>query len=77
VLQRRKDDPERIEMAPFRSRRAFWTYAVERLRLTGARYVGLAIFLAYLVPPNQAGNRRQLENQPEIVVQRRHQRDGD
>ena len=25
-------------------------YAIERLRFTGARYVGLAIFLAYLVP---------------------------
>jgi multiple sugar transport system permease protein len=27
-------------------------YAVERLRFTGARYVGLTIFLAYLVPPS-------------------------
>jgi multiple sugar transport system permease protein len=27
-------------------------YSVERLRFTGARYVGLAIFLAYLVPPS-------------------------
>jgi multiple sugar transport system permease protein len=27
-------------------------YAIERLRFTGARYVGLAIFLAYLVPPS-------------------------
>ena len=26
-------------------------YAIERLRFSGARYVGLAIFLAYLVPP--------------------------
>jgi multiple sugar transport system permease protein len=27
-------------------------YAIERLRYTGARYVGLGIFLAYLVPPS-------------------------
>jgi multiple sugar transport system permease protein len=27
-------------------------YAIERLRFRGARYVGLAIFLAYLVPPS-------------------------
>lgn len=27
-------------------------YAIERLRFTGARAVGLAIFLAYLVPPS-------------------------
>ena len=27
-------------------------YAIERLRFTGARYFGLAIFLAYLVPPS-------------------------
>src|ERR1700683_5490234 len=27
-------------------------YAIERVRFTGARYVGLAIFLAYLVPPS-------------------------
>ena len=27
-------------------------YAIERLQFTGARYVGLAIFLAYLVPPS-------------------------
>ncbi|HEY9348943.1 MAG TPA: carbohydrate ABC transporter permease [Inquilinus sp.] len=27
-------------------------YAIERLRFTGARIVGLAIFLAYLVPPS-------------------------
>ena len=27
-------------------------YAVERLRYTGSRYVGMAIFLAYLVPPS-------------------------
>lgn len=27
-------------------------YAIERIRFTGARYVGLAIFLAYLVPPS-------------------------
>ena len=27
-------------------------YAIERLRFTGARYVGLSIFLAYLVPPS-------------------------
>ena len=27
-------------------------YAIERLRFAGARYVGLAIFLAYLVPPS-------------------------
>src|SRR5881394_4388542 len=26
-------------------------YAVERLRYTGSRYVSMAIFLAYLVPP--------------------------
>src|SRR5690606_26576262 len=27
-------------------------YAIERLRLTGSRFVGLAIFLANLVPPS-------------------------
>ena len=27
-------------------------YAIERLRFSGARYVGLLIFLAYLVPPS-------------------------
>jgi multiple sugar transport system permease protein len=27
-------------------------YAVERLRFSGSRYVGMAIFLAYLVPPS-------------------------
>ncbi|MFX6846218.1 carbohydrate ABC transporter permease, partial [Acinetobacter baumannii] len=27
-------------------------YAIERLRYTGSRYVGLAIFLGYLVPPS-------------------------
>jgi multiple sugar transport system permease protein len=27
-------------------------YAIERLRFTGSRYVGLSIFLAYLVPPS-------------------------
>jgi multiple sugar transport system permease protein len=27
-------------------------YAIERLRFDGSRYVGLAIFLAYLVPPS-------------------------
>ena len=27
-------------------------YAIERLRFSGARYVGMAIFLAYLVPPS-------------------------
>jgi multiple sugar transport system permease protein len=27
-------------------------YAIERLRFIGSRYVGLAIFLAYLVPPS-------------------------
>jgi multiple sugar transport system permease protein len=27
-------------------------YAIERLRYTGSQYVGLAIFLAYLVPPS-------------------------
>jgi multiple sugar transport system permease protein len=27
-------------------------YAIERLRYSGSRYVGLAIFLAYLVPPS-------------------------
>ena len=27
-------------------------YAIERLRFSGARYVGLGIFLAYLVPPS-------------------------
>jgi multiple sugar transport system permease protein len=27
-------------------------YAIERLRFAGARFVGLAIFLAYLVPPS-------------------------
>jgi len=30
----------------------FAAYAIERLRFTGARYVGVAIFLAYLVPPS-------------------------
>ena len=27
-------------------------YAIERLRFSGSRYVGLGIFLAYLVPPS-------------------------
>src|SRR5207244_11115214 len=27
-------------------------YAIERLRFRGARYVGMSIFLAYLVPPS-------------------------
>ena len=27
-------------------------YAIERLRFRGSRYVGLSIFLAYLVPPS-------------------------
>ncbi|HLI11836.1 MAG TPA: carbohydrate ABC transporter permease [Alphaproteobacteria bacterium] len=27
-------------------------YAIERLRFSGSRYVGMAIFLAYLVPPS-------------------------
>ncbi len=30
----------------------FAAYAIERLRFTGSRFVGLAIFLAYLVPPS-------------------------
>ena len=30
----------------------FAAYAIERLRYTGARYFGMAIFLAYLVPPS-------------------------
>lgn len=30
----------------------FAAYAIERLRFTGARITGLAIFLAYLVPPS-------------------------
>jgi len=30
----------------------FAAYAIERLRFKGARYTGLAIFLAYLVPPS-------------------------
>ncbi len=30
----------------------FAAYAIERIRFAGARYVGLAIFLAYLVPPS-------------------------
>ncbi|GGC60085.1 carbohydrate ABC transporter permease [Chelatococcus reniformis] len=30
----------------------FAAYAIERLRFTGSRWVGLAIFLAYLVPPS-------------------------
>lgn len=30
----------------------FAAYAIERLRFSGARYVGVAIFLAYLVPPS-------------------------
>lgn len=30
----------------------FAAYAIERLRFTGARVTGLAIFLAYLVPPS-------------------------
>jgi multiple sugar transport system permease protein len=30
----------------------FAAYAIERLRFSGARHVGLAIFLAYLVPPS-------------------------
>src|SRR5205814_4517001 len=27
-------------------------YAIERLRFRGARYIGMAIFLAYLIPPS-------------------------
>ena len=27
-------------------------YAIERLRFKGSRYVGMSIFLAYLVPPS-------------------------
>ena len=27
-------------------------YAIERLRFRGSRYVGMSIFLAYLVPPS-------------------------
>jgi multiple sugar transport system permease protein len=30
----------------------FAAYAIERLRYTGSRYVGMSIFLAYLVPPS-------------------------
>jgi multiple sugar transport system permease protein len=30
----------------------FAAYAIERLRFSGAKHVGLAIFLAYLVPPS-------------------------
>jgi multiple sugar transport system permease protein len=30
----------------------FAAYAIERLRFRGARFIGLAIFLAYLVPPS-------------------------
>ena len=30
----------------------FAAYAIERLRFSGARHVGLSIFLAYLVPPS-------------------------
>lgn len=30
----------------------FAAYAIERLRFTGSRWVGLGIFLAYLVPPS-------------------------
>jgi multiple sugar transport system permease protein len=30
----------------------FAAYAIERLRFRGARYVGMSIFLAYLVPPS-------------------------
>ncbi|MDJ1158378.1 carbohydrate ABC transporter permease [Chelatococcus sp. SYSU_G07232] len=30
----------------------FAAYAIERLRFAGSRFVGLAIFLAYLVPPS-------------------------
>lgn len=30
----------------------FAAYAIERIRFNGSRYVGLAIFLAYLVPPS-------------------------
>lgn len=30
----------------------FAAYAIERIRFRGARFVGLAIFLAYLVPPS-------------------------
>jgi multiple sugar transport system permease protein len=30
----------------------FAAYAIERLRYTGSRYFGMAIFLAYLVPPS-------------------------
>jgi multiple sugar transport system permease protein len=30
----------------------FAAYAIERLRFSGSRYVGMAVFLAYLVPPS-------------------------
>jgi len=30
----------------------FAAYAIERLRFNGSRYVGMAVFLAYLVPPS-------------------------
>ncbi|MCB5175705.1 MULTISPECIES: carbohydrate ABC transporter permease [Microvirga] len=30
----------------------FAAYAIERIRFSGSRYVGLSIFLAYLVPPS-------------------------
>ena len=30
----------------------FAAYAIERLRFSGSRYVGMAVFLAYLIPPS-------------------------
>ena len=37
---------------PVARRSVFAAYAIERLRFRGARYVGMSIFLAYLVPPS-------------------------
>ncbi len=35
----------------------FAAYAIERLRFHGSRWVGLGIFLAYLVPPSSCSSR--------------------
>ncbi len=37
---------------PVARRSVLAAYAIERLRFRGARYVGMSIFLAYLVPPS-------------------------
>ena len=47
-----RDRLGRLDLHLARSRSVCAAYAIERLRFKGSRYVGLAIFLAYLVPPS-------------------------